>query len=132
MPALFRRGAHSMRRLLVVIGLLSLAVPAVAQERPRTEIFGGYSNLRLDSQAEDLPGLNGFSVEGHFGLDSGKKLYLVNGLSRVTSSSTLLNDVSVDRILTILSVGACFRQPAGKISIWGCAQGGLARDRETG
>jgi hypothetical protein len=64
---------------LFFIAALALALPVIAQaqESPRTEIFGGYSYIRLDDN--DVVGLdrdlNGFNVSSNFTL-FGKSLGL--------------------------------------------------------
>jgi opacity protein-like surface antigen len=51
-------------RKLFLIAALSLALPviALAQDSPRTEIFGGYSYLRLDQDLNDDQDLNGYNA----------------------------------------------------------------------
>ena len=51
-------------RKLFVIAALSLALPIIAQaqDSPRTEIFGGYSYLRLDNDLNDDQDLNGYNA----------------------------------------------------------------------
>ncbi|HKQ77653.1 MAG TPA: outer membrane beta-barrel protein [Blastocatellia bacterium] len=51
-------------RKLFVIAALTLALPIIAQaqDSPRTEIFGGYSYLRLDEDLNDDRDLNGYNA----------------------------------------------------------------------
>ena len=51
-------------RKLFLIGTLALALPIIAQaqDTPRTEIFGGYSYLRLDEDLNDDRDLNGYNA----------------------------------------------------------------------
>ena len=52
-----------MRKLFVIAALsLALSIIAQAQDSPRTEIFGGYSYLRLDSDLNDDQDLNGYNA----------------------------------------------------------------------
>ena len=58
-----------MRKLLVVLGLLLLALPAAAQDSHKAELFGGYSYARLNpgGLAGNQMNLNGWnaSVQGN-------------------------------------------------------------------
>ena len=51
-------------RKLFIIAALALALPIIAQaqDSPRTEIFGGYSYLRLDNDLNDDRDLNGWNA----------------------------------------------------------------------
>jgi opacity protein-like surface antigen len=52
-----------MRKLLFIVALaFALPVIAQAQDSPRTEIFGGYSYLRLDEDLNDDRDLNGWNA----------------------------------------------------------------------
>jgi outer membrane protein OmpA-like peptidoglycan-associated protein len=51
------------RLMLLAVLLCSLSVMAIAQEFPRSEIFGGYSYVRCDTQGEDIScNLNGWNA----------------------------------------------------------------------
>ena len=53
-----------MRKFLVLLPLLVLPVSALAQQTPKVEVFGGYSNLvsNFDNSSVDMNGVN-FSVQ---------------------------------------------------------------------
>ena len=75
-----------MRKFLVLLPLLVLPVGAMAQQTPRVEVFGGYSNMEVDlsgsrfnmngvnfSATENLNSWFGgaLDISGHFGKDNG-------------------------------------------------------------
>ncbi|MGH9935541.1 MAG: outer membrane beta-barrel protein [Blastocatellia bacterium] len=52
-----------MRKLFLIAAMmLALPIMAQAQDSPRTEIFGGYSYLRLDDDVNDDRDLNGWNA----------------------------------------------------------------------
>jgi opacity protein-like surface antigen len=60
-----------MNKLLFVLAmLLALPVLASAQELPRTEIFGGYSYMRLDQDGQTDQDLNGFNTSFTYNFNS--------------------------------------------------------------
>jgi len=60
-----------MNKLLFVFAfLLALPVLASAQELPRTEIFGGYSYMRLDQDGQTDQDLNGFNTSFTYNFNS--------------------------------------------------------------
>src|SRR5262249_3994944 len=82
-----------MRKLFILAALtLTLPIIAQAQDSPRTEIFGGYSYLRLDDDLNDDRDLNGWNASvnqnlikwlgvkadfsGHYG---GSSIFVVTG-----------------------------------------------------
>src|SRR5574341_178321 len=80
--------------LLALIAAAILSFTAMAQETPKTEIFGGYSYLRFRSEGEGVNG-NGFnfSVAGNFN----KHVGLVAEVGRQSASESLnLRDLFSD------------------------------------
>ena len=78
-----------MRKLLVLLPLLILPVSALAQNVPKYEVFGGYSNMvaNFNNTNFDLNGVNGswqenlnswfggvLDISGHFGTENGFKV----------------------------------------------------------
>jgi len=60
-----------MNKLLFVFAmLLALPILASAQELPRTEIFGGYSYMRLDADNQTDQDLNGFNTSYTYNFNS--------------------------------------------------------------
>lgn len=60
-----------MNKLLFVLAmLLALPILASAQELPRTEIFGGYSYMRLDADGQTDQDLNGFNTSFTYNFNS--------------------------------------------------------------
>jgi opacity protein-like surface antigen len=60
-----------MNKLLLVFAmLLALPILASAQELPRTEIFGGYSYMRLDADNQTDQDLNGFNTSFTYNFNS--------------------------------------------------------------
>jgi opacity protein-like surface antigen len=82
-----------MRRFLLLLPLLWLSTSAVAQETPKVEVFGGYSNLSANVNASSF-NLNGFdtsvaeNVNSWFGgaLDFSAHFGTENGFSVNTES----------------------------------------------
>ena len=75
-----------MRKFLVLLPLLILPVSAWAQDVPRYQVFGGYSNLaaNVTTSSIDMNGVNGsfqenlnswlggaLDISGHFGTENG-------------------------------------------------------------
>jgi opacity protein-like surface antigen len=60
-----------MNKLLFVLAmLLALPILASAQELPRSEIFGGYSYMRLDADNQTDQDLNGFNLSYTYNFNS--------------------------------------------------------------
>jgi opacity protein-like surface antigen len=78
-----------MRKFLVLLPLLILPVSALAEDVPKFEVFGGYSNFvaNVNTSNFDMNGVNGsfqenlnswfggvLDISGHFGTDNGFKV----------------------------------------------------------
>ncbi len=86
-----------MRKLLILLPLLALPMSALAQETPKVEVFGGYSNLisNFTNSSIDMNGVN-FAVQENvnswfggvldFSTHFGSENQSVTGLSTTTTS----------------------------------------------
>jgi hypothetical protein len=81
--------------VILVLMLAGVSLPAVAQDIPRVQVFGGYSYTRFDTKSfgfSDQTGLNGYNFSPAFNIANG--LGAVAELSGQYQSQTNLRDIA--------------------------------------